>query len=103
MFLCYFIFLDFGLTFVRSPEPLIAPVGDNVVFECALNIPADEVRWRRDSAPLRIGDSSSSFDEFEPDNFTTPLLSHQASQTRLSVVIEGPEQTGDYQVFIFCF
>ena len=36
----------FGLFMVRSPETIIAPIGDEVVFECATSVPPDSITWR---------------------------------------------------------
>lgn len=36
----------FGLYSVRSPESTIAPIGDEVVFECGLSVHPDRIVWR---------------------------------------------------------
>ncbi|XP_015605655.1 interference hedgehog isoform X2 [Cephus cinctus] len=37
---------DMGMTFTRHPQPLVAPLGDDVYFECSLNLPAERFAWR---------------------------------------------------------
>ncbi|XP_024879195.1 interference hedgehog-like isoform X3 [Temnothorax curvispinosus] len=34
-----------GMSFTRHPQPLAAPLNDDVNFECSLNIPADRFAW----------------------------------------------------------
>ncbi|XP_037917194.1 interference hedgehog isoform X3 [Hermetia illucens] len=36
----------FGIHMVRSPESIVAPQGDEVVFECQLNLEPDYLKWR---------------------------------------------------------
>lgn len=43
-----------GVLFERAPESAVAPKGDEVVFECELNLKPDRLEWR-----FRRGDSSS--------------------------------------------
>ncbi|XP_057328592.1 interference hedgehog-like isoform X2 [Microplitis mediator] len=35
-----------GMSFTRHPQPLAAPLGDEVDFECSLNLEADKFAWR---------------------------------------------------------
>ncbi|XP_031850200.1 interference hedgehog isoform X2 [Nomia melanderi] len=35
-----------GMSFTRHPQPLDAPLGDDVNFECNLNLPAERFAWR---------------------------------------------------------
>ncbi|XP_063230243.1 interference hedgehog-like isoform X2 [Bacillus rossius redtenbacheri] len=70
-----------GLWFVRSPEPLIAPPGDEVVFDCSLNVPADQVRWRHGA---RFLDSSFA-------------AGHGSRSNRLVVRANDASDTGEYQ------
>ncbi|XP_076375396.1 interference hedgehog isoform X1 [Megalopta genalis] len=37
---------DSGMSFTRHPQPLDAPLGDEVNFECNLNLPAERFAWR---------------------------------------------------------
>uniref|UniRef100_T1IAC2 Interference hedgehog n=1 Tax=Rhodnius prolixus TaxID=13249 RepID=T1IAC2_RHOPR len=73
---------ELGLWFMRSPEPIVAPVGDDVVFECSLNVPAESVRWRHNGAYLAH------------DHPPPPRLS---STSRLLVKFNDEKQEGDYQ------
>lgn len=36
----------FGVQMIRSPEPSIAPDGDEVQFECELNLEPERLEWR---------------------------------------------------------
>lgn len=36
----------FSVHMVRSPESAVAPVKDEVLFECELNVKPDQLRWR---------------------------------------------------------
>lgn len=36
----------FGLYMLRSPESTVAPIGDEVMFECALNLSPERIVWR---------------------------------------------------------
>jgi len=73
---------DVGLRFVHSPEPITAPVGDEVTFECSLSVPAEQVRWRHDGRFL----NHSVFDPKKP------------GKHNLNVRVNSSEQAGDYQV-----
>lgn len=35
-----------GMTMLRSPESTVAPLGDEVLFECELNLAPDRLEWR---------------------------------------------------------
>ncbi|XP_014469912.1 PREDICTED: interference hedgehog-like isoform X3 [Dinoponera quadriceps] len=37
---------DDGMSFTRHPQPLAAPLHDDVNFECSLNLPADNFAWQ---------------------------------------------------------
>ncbi|KAG8249046.1 hypothetical protein J6590_029396 [Homalodisca vitripennis] len=74
-----------GLWFVRSPEPIVAPPGDEVVFECSLNVGSESVRWKHNS-------------QFLPQDHAGGPAGHGAatSTNRLVKVIDE-RQAGDYQ------
>ena len=74
---------------MRSPEPIVAPPGDEVVFECSLNVPAEQVRWRHNGRFLHhhgnetgLGGSGN----------------HSPKSNRLVVEVHDDQQAGDYQV-----
>lgn len=80
-----------GLWFVRSPEPITAPPGDEVVFECSLNVPAESVRWRHMGQYMSIDHNSDS-------------SVHTSSTSHLVFKVIDEKQAGDYQVLLsFCF
>lgn len=35
-----------GMTMLRSPESTVAPLNDEVLFECELNLAPDRLEWR---------------------------------------------------------
>ncbi|XP_033220601.1 interference hedgehog-like isoform X2 [Belonocnema kinseyi] len=37
---------ELGMVFNRHPQPFIAPLGDEVFFECSLNLAAEKFAWR---------------------------------------------------------
>uniref|UniRef100_A0A146KQA7 Interference hedgehog n=2 Tax=Lygus hesperus TaxID=30085 RepID=A0A146KQA7_LYGHE len=73
---------DLGLHFMRSPEPIVAPVGDDVVFECSLNVPAEAVRWRHNGVYL-------------PNDH--PTAPRPSPTSRHLVKFNDEKQEGDYQ------
>ncbi|XP_037073446.1 interference hedgehog-like [Pollicipes pollicipes] len=44
-----------GISFVKEPQSLVAPPGDEVVFTCAINLDADHLTWLHDWKPLEPG------------------------------------------------
>lgn len=85
-----FVFLEVGLWFVRSPEPIVAPPGDEVVFECSLNIPAEQVRWRHDGQFLHHSHGN--------ETNSSGLGNHSTKSSHLVVRVHDEHQAGDYQV-----
>lgn len=79
---------DVGLRFVRAPEPIAAPPGDDVRFECSLNVPAEQVRWRHNSVYL---------------NHTSHGGRTLQNSNHLNVRVSDKHQTGEYQVKAKCF
>lgn len=47
-----FVFLVVGPRFSNSPEPIVAPLGDEVEFECSLDVPAEQIRWKHNRKML---------------------------------------------------
>ncbi|KAE8738964.1 hypothetical protein FOCC_FOCC015542 [Frankliniella occidentalis] len=70
-----------GLRFVRAPEPFVAPPGDDVTFDCSLNVPAEQVRWRHNGRYLNH----------------TAHNGKPESSNQLIVRVNDDRQTGDYQ------
>lgn len=46
-----------GVHIVRSPESAVAPKGDEVVFECELNLAPDRLEWRFRHTSARATDA----------------------------------------------
>lgn len=72
---------------MRSPEPIVAPPGDEVVFECSLNVPAEIVRWRHNGDLMSMDHS--------PDSAV-----RRSSSAHLVVKVTDEKQAGDYQVIM---
>jgi len=49
-----------GLAFVRSPQPIVAPPGDRVVFECETNVPPERIIWLHNRVELTSNSTTSS-------------------------------------------
>uniref|UniRef100_A0A1B6CKP4 Interference hedgehog n=1 Tax=Clastoptera arizonana TaxID=38151 RepID=A0A1B6CKP4_9HEMI len=84
--LCLFFVLptnsaDIGLYFVRSPEPIVAPPGDEVIFECSLNVASESVKWKHGTHYLPREHQS--------------IVSSSNVDLKLKVIDD--EQAGDYQ------
>lgn len=59
---------------------MVAPLHDEVVFDCTLNIDVDYIKWRHNS-----------------EDFPHPVSSHTSTNSRLVVKVESIAETGDYQ------
>ncbi|XP_069684363.1 interference hedgehog-like [Periplaneta americana] len=80
---------EVGLWFVRSPEPIVAPLGDEVLFECSLNVPAEQVRWRHNGRFMTHNHGNESNSQ--------GYGNHSAKITHLVVRVDNEQQAGDYQ------
>ncbi|XP_050421794.1 interference hedgehog-like [Adelges cooleyi] len=67
-----------GIHFIRSPESLVAPLHDEVFFDCDLNIAPENIKWLHNSEEL-------------------PNVGHSSLNKRLVVKVDDISQTGDYQ------
>lgn len=47
-----------GVHVVRSPESAVAPKGDEVVFECEMNLAPDRLEWKFRHSRNRTADGS---------------------------------------------
>lgn len=81
------------MSFIRHPEPLAAPLGDEVYFECALDLPAESFAWRHrplDSdnwGPLTaVGNTGG-----KPDN----------KMSKYVVSFDDKSKAGDYQCIAY--
>lgn len=73
---------EVGLWFVKSPEPFVAPLNDDVVFDCSLNVPAEVIRWRHGRKYLQQNRTGSQ---------------RTSATTQLIIKVEDESQLGDYQ------
>ncbi|XP_063978140.1 interference hedgehog-like isoform X1 [Diachasmimorpha longicaudata] len=82
---------ELGMQFTRHPQPLAAPVGDVVDFECSLNLAADKFTWRH--RPLN-------------SNRWSPLPNPNANPgvrktSKLVVNFDDPSKAGDYRCIAY--
>ncbi|XP_036338791.1 interference hedgehog isoform X2 [Rhagoletis pomonella] len=82
-----------GVHIVRSPESAVAPKGDEVVFECELNLLWERLEWRFRHTSTRATDAMnySYLRAEDGHNITNDDLT-----SRLRVFV-SPETLGDYQ------
>lgn len=76
------------MVFTRHPQPFIAPLGDEVIFECSLNLAAEKFAWRH--KPLGSNDWN--------------LLEANASGGKTSkyvVYFDDESKAGDYRCVAF--
>lgn len=69
---------DVGPKFINNPEPIVVPLGDEVEFECSLDIRADYVRWRHNGRLL-------------------PYVFNETAKSQLIFKMSNESQIGDYQ------
>lgn len=43
-----------GPKFTYAPEPIVAPLGDEVEFECSLDVPAEQIWWKHNRRKLSV-------------------------------------------------
>ncbi|KAH8289103.1 hypothetical protein KR054_000388 [Drosophila jambulina] len=83
---------DLGVFFERAPESAVAPKGDEVVFECELNLKPDRLEWRfrrsGSTEPYRILSPSAGY------NVTSSGSDDRAWRLRIYV---SAQTAGDYQ------
>lgn len=83
----------FGVHMIRSPESNIAPQGDEVQFECELNLEPDRLEWR--FLPQdRLGRSKNDFIYMNSNNGFNVTLKERVS--KLTVVVSH-QTVGEYQ------
>ncbi|XP_029037372.2 interference hedgehog-like isoform X4 [Osmia bicornis bicornis] len=80
---------ELGMSFTRHPQPLEAPVGDDVNFECNLNLGADRFSWRH--RPLGS-------DKWLPVVHTP---SNSGKTSRHVVNFDNESKSGDYRCIAY--
>jgi len=80
---------NMSMSFTRHPQPLAAPLNDDVTFECSLNIPADRFAWHH--RPLGS------------NRWTLPSDSYNnvGKTSRLVVTFDNESKAGDYRCIAF--
>jgi len=95
MLLLIFITDDHGIqnmsmSFTRHPQPLAAPLNDDVNFECSLNIPAERFAWHH--RPLGSNRWTLSSD---------PYNNVGGKTSRFIVTFDNESKAGDYRCIAF--
>lgn len=79
---------DDGMSFTRHPQPLAAPLYDDVNFECSLNLPADSFAWHHKPLGARKWISLS-------------YLNNGGKTSRHVVSFNNVSKAGDYRCIAF--
>ncbi|XP_028169300.1 interference hedgehog-like [Ostrinia furnacalis] len=78
---------DIGMMFKKYPQPVAAPVGDEVAFDCVVNVPGDRLAWRwRPVDDPRWRDANGTTDK---------------TSTRLTVNVKEDTPTSLYQCVVW--
>ncbi|KQS26039.1 interference hedgehog isoform X4 [Drosophila erecta] len=80
-----------GVLFERAPESAVAPKGDEVVFECELNLKPDRLEWR-----FRHSDSSEPYRYLRPSAGYNVTSGSDGLAWRLRIYVSA-QTAGDYQ------
>ncbi|XP_033168509.1 interference hedgehog isoform X2 [Drosophila mauritiana] len=80
-----------GVLFERAPESAVAPKGDEVVFECELNLKPDRLEWR-----FRRSDSSDPYLYLRPSAGYNVTSGSDGLAWRLRIYVSA-QTAGDYQ------
>ncbi|XP_066593844.1 interference hedgehog-like isoform X2 [Prorops nasuta] len=81
---------ELGMSFVRHPQPLAVPLGDEVNFECILALAADRFEWRH--RPLGT-------DKWKP--LFHASNSNPSKTSRHDVNFDNKAKAGDYRCIAF--
>ncbi|XP_019891234.2 interference hedgehog [Musca domestica] len=82
-----------GVHVVRSPESAVAPKGDEVVFECEMNLTPDRFKWKFRHSSNRSADGSGYKDLTQENGYN---ITHQDRISKLRIVVQT-YSLGDYQ------
>ncbi|XP_037935674.1 interference hedgehog isoform X2 [Teleopsis dalmanni] len=82
-----------GVHIVRSPESAVAPKGDEVVFECELNLNPERLEWRFRHTSSRAADANNFRYLRREDGFN---ITNDDRTFKLRIFV-APENLGDYQ------
>lgn len=78
---------ELGMSFTRHPQPLAAPLNDDVNFECSLNLAADRFAWHH--RPLN-------------SNKWIPHPTNSSGKTSRHIVnFDKESKAGDYRCIAF--
>lgn len=84
-------FIEIETEFTKWPESVIAPVGDTVSFDCAVNVPGGKLGWR--------WKSSEAPDEGEWREM--PETENETVTSKLTITIREDTPAAFYQVMYF--
>lgn len=82
---------DLGVYFERAPESAVAPKGDEVVFECELNLKPDRLEWQ-----FRRSGSSEPYRVLSPSAGYNVTSGSDDCAWRLRIYVSA-QTAGDYQ------
>ncbi|XP_059223024.1 interference hedgehog-like isoform X2 [Stomoxys calcitrans] len=82
-----------GVHFVRSPESAVAPKGDEVVFECEMNLGPERLEWKFRHSSNRTADGSRFIYLSKESGYN---ITNDEKNSKLRFVVQ-PETLGDYQ------
>ncbi|XP_044249756.1 interference hedgehog isoform X2 [Drosophila takahashii] len=81
-----------GVLFERAPESAVAPKGDEVVFECELNLKPDRLEWRF----RRSGSEPEPYRYLRPSAGYNVTSANEGLAWRLRIYVSA-QTAGDYQ------
>ncbi|XP_055840511.1 interference hedgehog [Episyrphus balteatus] len=83
--------MSLGVHMVRSPESIVAPKGDEVLFECELNLIPERLKWRFRPTNSTASDSFQYLHKADSYN-----ISNEERVSKLRIYV-SPDSLGDYQ------
>ncbi|XP_075155230.1 brother of ihog isoform X2 [Haematobia irritans] len=82
-----------GVHFVRSPESAVAPKGDEVVFECEMNLAPERLEWKFRHSSNRTADGSNYIYLSKENGYN---ITNDEKNSKLRFVVQN-DKLGDYQ------
>lgn len=91
---------ELNMFFTRHPQPLAAPLNDDVNFECSLNIPAERFAWHH--KPLGSNKWTLLPDPKASESHQVSTQTPVGSKTsRRIVTFDNETKAGDYRCIAF--
>lgn len=76
---------------VRSPEPIAAPIWDEVALECEMNIKPDGFRWRHFPISSPYSNTPISLDRVTAVDIPPSMYTISGKETTLSINVSHRE------------